>query len=142
MLVLAVAAVASQTFAMPPEPKDLTLTNLTQLEMAWKQKKILNYSFTIQESCFCAPRSRSLEYRVRNGVGQLITNSNYTSARDSTAYSSINALYSKMRLMIKSGGRVAVVMDSKLGIPEQVILDPQPKATDDEMYLSISKFKK
>jgi Family of unknown function (DUF6174) len=56
------------------------------------------------------------------------------------AYSSLDRLFAGMRKTLKSGGRVAAIFD-RSGIPSQVTLDPIIKATDDELYLTVSKFK-
>ncbi len=126
----------------PPEPKNIDLKSLNQLEYEWKQQRISNYTFTLERSCFCAPRVGNFEFKVRRGVGRLVKASPGIDPNDFKQYSSINALFVEARKLLKSGGRIAVVMDKSLRLPIQITFDSRPQATDDELYLTISKFKR
>jgi hypothetical protein len=142
--VLFAALLASAAFAQtnPPEPVNLDLKSLNQLEYEWKLQRISNYTFTLERSCFCAPRVGSFDFKVRRGVGRLVTSTPGIDAKDFQKYSSINALFIEARKLIKGGGRVAVVMDKTFRRPLQITFDSLPQATDDELYLTISKFKR
>jgi hypothetical protein len=138
------ALLTSVSFAqtMPPEPKNIDLKSLNQLEYEWKQQRISNYTFTLERSCFCAPRVGSFDFKVRRGVGRLVKASSGIDPKDFQKYSSINALFVEARKLLKNGGRIAVVMDKNLRHPIQITFDSLPQATDDELYLTISKFKR
>jgi hypothetical protein len=128
-------------FANPPEPKDQTLSNLSQLEKTWKAKKILSYSFKLERSCFCAPRVVAMTFRVQNEKSQISNLTKGQKASDWLMYSSIERLYAQMRILLKKGGRVALVTDAN-AMPTQIIFDQNIQATDDELYLSISSFRR
>jgi Family of unknown function (DUF6174) len=51
-------------------------------------------------------------------------------------------LFSAMRRTLQDGGRVAVVWDAKRVTPIQITLDPKVSVADDELYLTISGFKR
>jgi predicted 3-demethylubiquinone-9 3-methyltransferase (glyoxalase superfamily) len=120
----------------PAEPEELTKVSLAKYESRWLAKRVRNYSFTLERTCFCAPRLGMAQFKVNRGKSQVIT----MSKGAPIAYSSMDRLFTGMRKTLKSGGRVAAIFD-KTGIPSQVTLDPIIKATDDELYLTISKFK-
>jgi hypothetical protein len=141
-LFLALATLSTLALANPPEPKDQTLSSLSKLETNWKAKKMLNYSFKLERSCFCAPRVVAMTFTVKNGKSQIRNLTKGQSAKDWMPYSSVEKLYAQMRMLLKQGGRVALVMDAKNAIPNEIIFDQNIQATDDELYLSISNFKK
>ena len=122
--------------AVPIEPENLTRVSLAKYESRWLAKRVQRYSFTLERTCFCAPKLGMAQFKVNRGKSQVIA----MSKGAPTAYSSMDRLFAGMRKTLKSGGRVAVVFD-KAGILSQVTLDPIIKATDDELYLTISKFK-
>ncbi len=141
-LFLAISMLSTLALATPPEPKDQTLTSLTKLENLWRAKKILNYSFTLERSCFCAPRVVTMTFTVKNGKSQISNLTKGQNIKDWMIYSSIEKSYAQMRILLKKGGRVALVMDTKNAIPNQIIFDRKVNATDDELYITISSFKK
>ncbi len=138
---LFILILGTMTLAAPFTPKDQTLASLTKLENAWKAQKIKNYSFTLERSCFCAPKSGSMQFKVSNGTSKISNVSKGLNANDLMAFSSIEKLYSRMKTVLQKGGRVALVMYSQRGYPTQITLDQNIKTTDDELYLTISNFK-
>ena len=119
----------------PAEPEELTKVSLAKYESRWLAKRVRKYSFTLERTCFCAPRLGMAQFKVNRGKSQVIA----MSKGAPIAYSSLDRLFAGMRKTLKSGGRVAAIFD-KSGIPSQVTLDPIIKATDDELYLTVSKF--
>ena len=122
--------------AGPAEPENLTRVSLAKYESHWLAKRVRKYSFTLERTCFCAPRLGMAQFKVIRGKSQVVA----MSKGAPTAYSSLDLLFAGMRKTLKSGGRVAAIFD-RSGIPSQVTLDPIIKATDDELYLRVSKFK-
>ena len=120
----------------PAEPENLTRVSLAKYESRWLAKRVRTYSFTLERTCFCAPRLGMAQFKVNRGKSQVIAMSKGAPVE----FSSLERLFAGMRKTLKSGGRVAVVFD-RAGIPSQVILDGNIQATDDELYLSVSKFK-
>jgi Family of unknown function (DUF6174) len=119
----------------PAEPENLTRVSLAKYESRWLAKRVRKYSFTLERTCFCAPRLGMAQFKVNRGKSQVIT----MSQGAPVAYSSLDRLFAGMRKTLKSGGRVAAIFD-KAGIPSQVTLDGNVKVTDDELYLTVSKF--
>ena len=120
----------------PPEPENLTRVSLAKYESRWLAKRVRHYSFTLERTCFCAPRLGMAQFKVNKGKSQVIAMSKGAPIE----FSSLERLFAGMRKTLKSGGRVAAIFD-RAGIPSQVTLDPIIKATDDELYLSVSRFK-
>jgi len=125
-----------------PEPRDLSLRDMTKLEATWKQQRIARYSFTLERSCFCAPRLVSADFLVSGGISKMQRGSNASAGATMQAFVSIPKILAQMRATLERKGRVAVVMNAKNTLPVQVILDPLPQAADDEQYLSITAFQK
>ena len=123
-----------------PEPRDLTLQEMTKLEATWKQQRITRYGFTLERSCFCAPRLISASFLVSGGMSKMQRGSVPSARETMQPFVSIPKILSQMRATLERGGRVAVVMNAKNTLPVQVILDPLPQAADDEQYLSITAF--
>jgi predicted 3-demethylubiquinone-9 3-methyltransferase (glyoxalase superfamily) len=119
----------------PAEPENLTRVSLAKYESRWLAKRVRKYSFTLERTCFCAPRLGMAQFEVNRGKSQVVS----MSKGAPIAYSSMDRLFAGMHKTLKSGGRVAAIFD-KSGIPSQVTLDPIIKATDDELYLTVSKF--
>ena len=125
-----------------PEPRDLTLRDMAKLEATWAKQRITRYSFTLERSCFCAPRLISASFLVSGAVSKM-QNSSVSSARETMQpFVSIPKILAQMRAILEQSGRVAVVMNSQNTLPVQVILDSVPQAADDEQYLSITAFQK
>jgi predicted 3-demethylubiquinone-9 3-methyltransferase (glyoxalase superfamily) len=120
----------------PAEPEELTKVSLAKYESRWLAKRVRKYSFTLERTCFCAPRLSMAQFKVNRGKSQVVS----MSKGAPIAYSSMDRLFAGMHKTLKSGGRVAAIFD-KAGIPSQVTLDGNIKATDDELYLTVSKFK-
>ena len=120
----------------PAEPEELTRVSLAKYESRWLAKRVRDYSFMLERTCFCAPRLGMAQFKVNKGKSQVIAMSKGAPIE----YSSLERLFAGMRKTLKSGGRVAAVFD-RSGIPSQVTLDANIKATDDELYLTVSKFK-
>ena len=143
-LIAALTVVAS--LAVPssaaPEPRDLTLQGLTKLEATWKQQRTTRYAFTLERSCYCAPRVISASFLVSGGISKMQSNSDPSARETMQPFVSIPKILSQMRATLERGGRVAVVMNPKNTLPVQVILDPLPQAADDEQYLSITAFQR
>ena len=123
-----------------PEPRDLTLQEMTKLEAMWKRQRITRYTFTLERSCFCAPRLISTSFLVSGGMSKMQRGSVPSARETMQPFVSIPKILSQMRATLERGGRVAVVMNAKNTLPVQVILDPLPQAADDEQYLSITAF--
>lgn len=139
LIVIASLAVSSSA---APEPRDLSLPDLTKLEATWKQQRITRYAFTLERSCYCAPRVISASFLVSGGISKMQSSSVLSARETMQPFVSIPKILSQMRAILERGGRVAVVMNAKNTLPVQVILDPLPQATDDEQYLSITSFQK
>jgi predicted 3-demethylubiquinone-9 3-methyltransferase (glyoxalase superfamily) len=135
MLVLTGSSFATPRVG-PAEPENLTRVSLAKYESRWLAKRVRNYSFTLERTCFCAPRLGMAQFKVNRGKSQVIAMSKGAPIE----FSSMDRLFEGMHKTLKSGGRVAAIFD-KAGIPSQVTLDPIIKATDDELYLTVSKFK-
>jgi predicted 3-demethylubiquinone-9 3-methyltransferase (glyoxalase superfamily) len=129
------SSLATPKLGPAPAPEELTKVSLAKYESRWLAKRVRNYSFTLERTCFCAPRLGMAQFKVNRGKSQVIA----MSKGAPIAYSSVDRLFAGMRKTLKSGGRVAAIFD-KAGIPNQVTLDPIIKATDDELYLTVSKF--
>ena len=142
LLLAAVIALAAtygaSSQAAPPEPEELTRTSLIKYEARWLAKRVRAYSFTLERSCFCAPRVASAQYTVNKRQSRLVAATNAETAVALQPYSSIEKLFTAMRQTLQKGGRVAAVFDGG-GYPKQVTLDPLPQAADDELYLTITK---
>ena len=123
-----------------PEPRDLTLRDMAKLEATWKQQRITRYSFTLERSCYCAPRLISADFLVSGGVSKMQRGSAPIAREFMQPFVSIPKILAQMRATLERKGRVAVVMNAKNTLPVQVILDPLPLAADDEQYLSITAF--
>ena len=123
-----------------PEPRDLTLRDMTKLEATWKQQRITRYSFTLERSCFCAPRLISASFLVSGGISKMQRGSDPSARATMQPFVSVPKILAQMRATLERKGRVAVVMNAKNTLPVQVILDPLPQAADDEQYLSITAF--
>ena len=143
-LFIALTVIAS--LAVPssaaPEPRDLTLRDLTKLESTWAKQRITRYAFTLERSCFCAPRVISASFLVSGGVSKMQRGSVPSAKETMQPFVSIPKILAQMRATLERGGRVAVVMNPKETYPVQVTLDPLPKAADDEQYLSITAFER
>lgn len=142
-LLTALTVIAS--LALPssaaPEPRDLTLRDMTKLEATWKQQRITRYTFTLERSCYCAPRLISADFLVSGGISKMQRGSSPSAREFMQPFVSIPKILAQMRATLERKGRVAVVMNAKNTLPVQVILDPLPLAADDEQYLSITAFK-
>ena len=141
-LIAALTVIAS--LALPssaaPEPRNLSLRDMARLEATWIGQRITRYSFTLERSCYCAPRVISASFLVSGRVSKM-QQSSVPSARETLQpFVSIPKILAQMRATLERGGRVAVVMNPKNTLPVQVILDSVPKAADDEQYLSITAF--
>jgi predicted 3-demethylubiquinone-9 3-methyltransferase (glyoxalase superfamily) len=136
VLLLTGSGFATPKLGPAPAPEELTRVSLAKYESRWLVKRVRNYSFTLERTCFCAPRLGMAQFKVNRGKSQVVS----MSTGAPIEYSSLDRLFAGMRKTLKSGGRVAAVFD-KSGIPSQVTLDPIIKATDDELYLTVSKFK-
>ncbi len=123
-----------------PEPQDLTLKSLARYEATWRAHKPARYSFTIERSCFCAPRVLSASFQVTGATSKLQTSSALSAKEFFQPYVSVDKLFTAMRQTLQSGGRVAVVWDAKRVTPVQITLDRNIQAADDELYLTVSKF--
>jgi hypothetical protein len=132
-----IASLASLSSAAP-EPQDLSLRDLEKLEATWIAQRITRYSFTLERSCFCAPRLISATFVVSGAVSKMQRGSVPSARETMQPFVSIPKILAQMR----SKGRVAVVMNSRNTLPVQVILDPLPQAADDEQYLNIKAFQK
>ena len=143
-LLTALTVIAS--LALPssaaPEPRDLTLRDMTKLEATWKQQRITRYTFTLERSCYCAPRLISADFLVSGGISKMQRGSSPSAREFMQPFVSIPKILAQMRATLERKGRVAVVMNPQNTLPVQVILDPLPKAADDEQYLSITAFQK
>jgi hypothetical protein len=134
-------AVSSTVAAVtPPEPRDLTLQDLTRIEAAWKRERITNYRFTLERTCFCNPRLLSATFQVSGAQSRLVASNNERARYDFQRFVSAPKILAQMRATLEKGGRVAVVADPKNPLPAQITLDPLPQAADDELYLTISAF--
>jgi Family of unknown function (DUF6174) len=121
--------------AGPAQPEELSKVSLAKYESRWLAKRVLRYSFTLERTCFCAPRLGMAQFKVNRGKSQVMA----ISKGAPLAYSSMDRLFAAMRKTLKAGGRVAAIFD-QTGFPRQVTLDPNIKATDDELCLNVSKF--
>lgn len=143
---LFVALTVIASLAIPssaaPEPRDLTLRDLTKLEATWAKQRITRYAFTLERSCFCAPKLMSASFLVSGGVSKMQVGSVPSARETLQAFVSIPKIFSQMRATLARGGRVAVVMNPKNTLPVQITLDPLPNAADDEQYLSITAFER
>ncbi len=132
------------SLAMPssaaPEPRDLTLRDMAKLEATWVKQRITRYSFTLERSCFCAPKLISADFLVSGGVSKMQRGSAPSAGATMQAFVSIPKILAQMRATLERKGRVAVVMNAKNTLPVQIVLDPLPQAADDEQYLSITAF--
>jgi hypothetical protein len=138
--VLLVSSVLAQNAA--PEPRDLSLQDLVRIENAWARERITRYSFTLERTCFCAPRLLSATFNVSGAVSRMTSSNDERARYDFQRFVSAPKILKEMRLTLERGGRVAVVADPKNPIPAQITLDPLPQAADDELYLTISAFKR
>ena len=120
-----------------PAPEELTRVSLAKYEARWLVKRVRSYSFTLERSCFCAPRVASAQFKVNKGKVQVLNVTKGVSRETFTTFSSMDRLFAAMRQTLKKGGRVAAVFDAS-GLPRQVTLDPNVRATDDELYLTIN----
>jgi Family of unknown function (DUF6174) len=137
---VALAALFSNFSSAAPEPKDLTLKSLAQYEARWNAQKPRSYSFTLERTCFCAPRLLSARFQVTGGVSKMVSSNAAVAREQFQAYVSVDKLFKAAREILQSGGRVAVTYDAKRVQPVQIILDRNVQATDDELYLTVSKF--
>jgi Family of unknown function (DUF6174) len=140
LLVTTAATSSLAAVQTAPEPQDLTLKSLSRLEATWRAHKPARYSFTIERSCFCAPRVLSASFQVTGATSELQTSSALSAKAFFQPYVSVDKLFGVMRQTLQSGGRVAVVWDAKRGTPVQITLDRNVQTTDDELYLTVSKF--
>lgn len=140
--IAALTVIASLTMpsSAAPEPRDLSLRDMAKLEATWKQQRITRYSFTLERSCFCAPRLISASFLVSGGISKMQRGSAPSAREFMQPFVSIPKILAQMRATLERKGRVAVVMNAKNTLPVQVILDPLPQAADDEQYLSITAF--
>ena len=137
---VAFAAVLSSFSSAAPEPRDLTLKSLAQLETRWNTQKPRRYSFTLERTCFCAPRMLSARFQVTGGISKMVSSNAAVAREQFQAYVSVDKLFKAAREILQNGGRVAVTYDAKRIQPVQIILDRNIQATDDELYLTVSKF--
>jgi Family of unknown function (DUF6174) len=137
---VALAAVFTGFSNAAPEPRDLTLKSLAQYEARWKAERPRNYSFTLERTCFCAPRLLSARFQVTGGVSKMVSSNAAVAREQFQAYVSVDKIFKAAREILQNGGRVAVTYDAKRVEPVQIILDRNIQATDDELYLTVSKF--
>lgn len=123
-----------------PEPRDLTLSDLTKLEGSWARQRITRYAFTLERSCFCAPRLISATFLVSGGISRMQRGTGASVRETMQPFVSVPKILAQMRATLENDGRVAVVMNAKNTLPVQITLDPLPQAADDEQYLSITAF--
>jgi Family of unknown function (DUF6174) len=142
LLAFVAVALASSSLAVqnPPEPQELTLQSLQRYEATWRAQRPARYSFTIERSCFCLPRALSAIFQVSGGVSKMQASSDPRAREFFQPYVSVDKLFGAMRRTLQDGGRVAVVWDERRVTPVQITLDPKVQATDDELYLTVSKF--
>ncbi len=135
-LLLAASSFVSAQNAVNPEPVDQTLSSLASSQKLWRASVPATYELTVQRSCFCAPRQISATFDVAGSKSKW-RKDNLVDGASVQNWVSVDRLYTAMRNLIKQGGRVAVVF-GKNGIPQQIVMDPVPSATDDEQYLAIT----
>ena len=138
---LALRSSASSSSAAP-EPRDLSLRDLTRLEATWAKQRITRYAFTLERSCYCAPRLMSASFLVSGAISTMQRGSDKSARATLQGFVSIPKLLAQMRSTLEQSGRVAVVLNPQRTLPLRVILDPLPRATDDEQYLSITAFER
>lgn len=100
-------------------------SNPTQTnEALWKSKNILNYVFTFQRSCFCAPdAAKPTVLEVKNGV---LTSANYADGSGSasltlfTDVAPLEKLFLNIQNAQSNGYTVTVVYDATYGFPSSI----------------------
>jgi Family of unknown function (DUF6174) len=137
---VAFAAALTGFSSAAPEPKDLTLKSLAQYEARWNAQKPRSYSFTLERTCFCAPRLLSARFQVTGGISKMVSSNAAVAREQFQAYVSVDKLFKAAKEILQNGGRVAVTYDAKRIDPVQIILDRNIQAADDELYLTVSKF--
>jgi hypothetical protein len=112
----------------------------------WTSKSLINYSYTLQRSCFCPLEiTKAMRLEVRDGA---LTSVKYVDSGVDVAANfrpnifKIEAFFDLIDSTRAKGGTVEnLSFDAALGYPTQINLDPIPLAVDDESYYKLSDLK-
>jgi hypothetical protein len=112
----------------------------------WTSKNLSSYSYTLQQSCFCPVEYlKAMRLEVRNGT--LASIKYVDSGLDvpqnlRPSVFKIEAFFDLIDSTRAKGGAVKnLSFDATLGYPSQMLIDPNPDATDEEITYNISELK-
>ncbi|KYC38043.1 hypothetical protein WA1_37435 [Scytonema hofmannii PCC 7110] len=141
--------VLSEPFRRPTQSSaanNLDLRRLRFNQNLWNERNIVNYRYTLSNSCFCIPDARGpVIIEVRNGqttsitsveTGQPVSNPEFFQQ-----YDTIPKLFNVIQDAIKRRAEsVNAQYNAKFGYPTQISIDYSAQIADEEVYLTIENF--
>jgi len=131
--------------ALPQAQRDSPEDELARAEVMWSANMPEAYEFTFERICFCAPRPPGQPpwvFRVRNGHGSLIGETNDGRRADFEKYSTVEKQFAFIRSALeKKPERAEIGYDPKHGYPKRVYIDPRRNTFDDEHGFVIKDFR-
>lgn len=112
----------------------------------WKQQNILNYRYTLTNSCFCVTEARGpVIITVRNGITTSIksvaTGKEVSNPEFFERYKTIPKLFNViLDAIARKADSIDVQYNTKLGYPTQINIDYNRQTADEELYLTIENF--
>lgn len=148
MLLGANAPVMSQSSTQITPASIVANSNLRPLRInrrLWNQQKILNYRYTLSNSCFCIPEARGpVVIEVRNGITTSITSvatGQPANPEFFQNYNTIPKLFHVIRDAIaKQADSLTVEYNPTFGYPTQINIDYKFQLADEELFLTIENF--
>jgi hypothetical protein len=113
----------------------------------WKEQNIVNYRYTLTNSCFCIPDARGpVDITVRNGITTSIksvaTGKEVSNPEFFERYKTIPKLFNVISDAIaRKASNIDVQYNPQRGYPTQINIDYNRQVADEELYLTIENFK-
>lgn len=119
-------------------PSDLLDRERERLEQAraqWRSQGIVDYAFTFQRSCFCAPDAREpVVVSVRRGAIVSVERVADGQPVDPEFYYTIEGLFTLLEDSIDQGAAsLSATYDSALGYPASAFIDRSQMIADEEL---------
>jgi hypothetical protein len=124
----------------PSDPLDRERERLEQARAQWRSLGIVDYRFTFQRSCFCAPslREPALVNVLRGAIVSVEDMAG--SPQDPALYYTVEELFALIEEAIdQDAARLSVTYDSGLGYPTSAFIDRSEMIADEEIGFEASR---